>query len=234
MPFISSKLLILFIWACLSTLSSANQPWFWAHNCSSPFNPNHNPSPPPPTSPTSRTPPSQSLPPSPPRSRRPRTPPSQQMPSPPPPSPQLPPPPPPQSRRSRTPPSRQQSPPPTPPSRKIIVGGSEHWHLGFDYNDWALKNGPFHINDILVFKYDPPNSTTPAHSVYQLPNMRSFVNCDLGKAKMLANSTQGSTENGFEFQLKHQNPYYFACGEANGFHCQTGSMKFTLTPILQG
>ncbi|XP_023512234.1 uncharacterized protein LOC111777023 [Cucurbita pepo subsp. pepo] len=85
-----------------------------------------------------------------------------------------------------------------------------------------------------IFKYDPPNSTTPAHSVYQLPNMRSFVNCDLGKAKMLANSTQGSTENGFEFELKHQNPYYFACGEANGFHCQTGSMKFTLTPILQG
>ncbi|XP_008459215.2 extensin-3 [Cucumis melo] len=329
MAFICSKLIILFIWACISTISSANGGWFWGPNCTVPSKPRHSRSPPPPsrrlppspppsrhprTPPSQRfpPPPSRRFPPSPPPSRHPRTPPSQRFPpppprsrrprtpppsppmlsSPPPPSrrprtpppsrrPQTPPPsppmlssppppsprprtppspivsspPPPRSRRPRTPPPQRIPPPPwslpsplppspspsLPPSplptpqspRKIIVGGSNQWQLGFDYTDWALKNGPFYVNDILVFKYDPPNMSTPPHSVYLLTNMRSFANCDLGKAKMLANIKQGSGD-GFEFVLKDQNPYYFACGEGNGFHCKLGSMKFTITPILKG
>ena len=90
----------------------------------------------------------------------------------------------------------------------------------------------FFFSFFVVFKYDPPNRSTPPHNVYLLPNMRSLANCDFGKAKVLANITQGSGD-GFEFVLKDQNPYYFACGEGNGFHCKLGSMKFTLTPILK-
>lgn len=33
--------------------------------------------------------------------------------------------------------------------KKIIVGGSEQWRFNFTYTDWALKNGPFFINDTL-------------------------------------------------------------------------------------
>lgn len=33
--------------------------------------------------------------------------------------------------------------------KKISVGGSENWHFGFNYSEWALKNGPFYLNDIL-------------------------------------------------------------------------------------
>lgn len=40
---------------------------------------------------------------------------------------------------------------------KIVVGGSENWHFGFNYTEWALKNGPFYIKDTLgeypVFLY---------------------------------------------------------------------------------
>jgi hypothetical protein len=32
---------------------------------------------------------------------------------------------------------------------KIIVGGSEGWHFNFSYTGWALKNGPFYVNDTL-------------------------------------------------------------------------------------
>jgi hypothetical protein len=32
---------------------------------------------------------------------------------------------------------------------KIIVGGSEGWHFNFSYTNWALKNGPFYLNDTL-------------------------------------------------------------------------------------
>lgn len=35
------------------------------------------------------------------------------------------------------------------PNRKIVVGGSENWHFGFNYAEWALKNGPFYFNDTL-------------------------------------------------------------------------------------
>ncbi|XP_057495577.1 uncharacterized protein LOC130780581 [Actinidia eriantha] len=118
-------------------------------------------------------------------------------------------------------------------SQRIVVGGSENWHFGFNYTDWALKNGPFYLNDTLVFKYDPPvdNSSHP-HSVYLLPNFWSYLNCDLTRAKRLADVTQGGGE-GFEFRLKRWQPHYFACGESNGFHCDKGLMKFFVMPLFR-
>ncbi|KAL4319908.1 hypothetical protein GQ457_18G016610 [Hibiscus cannabinus] len=114
--------------------------------------------------------------------------------------------------------------------KKIIVGGSQNWHFGVNYTDWSLKTAPFYLNDTLVFKYDPPSNTTFPHSVYLLPNLKSFLNCDLRRAKVIANPTQGSG-NGFKFVLKKRKPYYLACGERNGFHCKVGLMKFATVPL---
>ena len=84
-----------------------------------------------------------------------------------------------------------------------------------------------------VFKYDPPvGKDAHPHSVYLLPDFKSFVNCDLRKAKQLANATQGAGE-GFEFALDKWQPYYFACGESNGFHCNVGRMKFSVMPVIR-
>ncbi|KAM7528270.1 hypothetical protein LguiB_031680 [Lonicera macranthoides] len=116
-------------------------------------------------------------------------------------------------------------------SRRIIVGGSENWRFGFNYTDWALKNGPFYFNDTLVFKYDPPSGPdSHPHSVYLLPNLWSFLKCDLRRAKRVATTTQGGGE-GFEFRLKSWGPHYFACGESNGIHCNVGMMKFYVMPL---
>ncbi|ESR36303.1 hypothetical protein CICLE_v10029852mg [Citrus x clementina] len=115
---------------------------------------------------------------------------------------------------------------------KIVVGGSDNWHFGFNYSVWAFQNSPFYVNDVLVFKYDPPNDTVFPHSVYQLPNLWSYLRCDLSRAKMIANTTQGGGD-GFEFVLKRWQPYYFACGERGGFHCREGRMKFMVLPLLR-
>ncbi|KAK9988304.1 hypothetical protein SO802_028543 [Lithocarpus litseifolius] len=118
-------------------------------------------------------------------------------------------------------------------SNKIIVGDSYHWNFGFNYIDWAIKHGPFYVNDTLVFKYEPPTPKIFPHSVYLLPNLESFTKCDLKNAKMEGNTTQGAGE-GFEFVLKTPGqPHYFACGERNGFHCLNGTMKFLVTPEFQ-
>ncbi|KAL4615496.1 hypothetical protein ACB092_07G129600 [Castanea dentata] len=120
-----------------------------------------------------------------------------------------------------------------PGPRKIVVGGSENWQLNFNYTNWALKNGPFYLNDTLVFKYDPPtNDSTIPHSVYLLPNLWSFLTCDLRRATMVANTTQGGGE-GFKFVLKKLQPYYFACGERDGYHCKAGQMKFFAMPLFR-
>ncbi|XP_062019776.1 uncharacterized protein LOC133736335 [Rosa rugosa] len=116
---------------------------------------------------------------------------------------------------------------------KIIVGGSENWHYGFNYADWSLKNASFYVHDTLVFKYDPPTNSTRPHSVYLLPNLWSFINCDLSHAKMVGSPTQGGG-NGFEFVLKSWQPYYFACGEHGGAHCKDGMMRFFVFPKLRG
>ena len=45
------------------------------------------------------------------------------------------------------------------------------------------------FNLIAVFKYDPPTPKTLPHSVYLLPNLQSFIKCDLKNAKMAGNTT---------------------------------------------
>ena len=85
---------------------------------------------------------------------------------------------------------------------------------------------------VAVFKYDPPtNDSTIPHSVYLLPNLWSFLTCDLRKATMVANTTQGGSD-GFEFVLKKWQPYYFACAERDGYHCKAGQMKFFVMPLF--
>ncbi|XP_012072445.1 uncharacterized protein LOC105634226 [Jatropha curcas] len=125
------------------------------------------------------------------------------------------------------------SPPPNPKDtpQKILVGGSAHWTFGFNYSVWAFKNGPFFVNDSLVFKYDPPSEkNVHPHSVYLLPDMWSFFTCNLTNAVKIANETEGAGE-GFEFVLKKWKPYYFACGASNGYHCNFGNMKFFVLPF---
>ncbi|XP_042507599.1 uncharacterized protein LOC122083775 [Macadamia integrifolia] len=115
-------------------------------------------------------------------------------------------------------------------AKTIVVGGSEGWRFGFNYTDWAFQNGPFYLNDTLVFKYAPPNSTTFPHSVYMLHEFWSFLKCDLRRAKMVGNVTDGGGE-GLKFVIKMWKPYFFACGQLNGFHCDVGRMKFAFFPI---
>ncbi|XP_022763343.1 uncharacterized protein LOC111308916 isoform X2 [Durio zibethinus] len=115
---------------------------------------------------------------------------------------------------------------------KIIVGGSENWRFGFNYSEWAFQNAPFYFNDTLVFKYDPPSNTTFPHSVYLFPDLWSYLNCNLKRAKMIANATQGGGD-GFEFALNRWRTYYFACGERNGFHCKVGGMRFMVVPLFR-
>ncbi|XP_039127842.1 uncharacterized protein LOC120263928 [Dioscorea cayenensis subsp. rotundata] len=115
-------------------------------------------------------------------------------------------------------------------SEKIIVGDSNHWRFGFNYTDWAMKNAPFYQHDSLVFMYDPPNSTTPPHSVYLLKDLNSFLACNLKGAKLVGSVVQGGGQ-GLEFVLKKRKPHYFACGEHSGVHCNLGLMKFSVFPI---
>ncbi|XP_021738476.1 uncharacterized protein LOC110704975 [Chenopodium quinoa] len=114
---------------------------------------------------------------------------------------------------------------------KIVVGGSNNWNFGFNYSDWALKNGPFYVNDVLVFKFNAPVNGAPGHSVYLLPDLQSYLSCDLSRGKRVATTTQGGGS-GFEFKLTKWQPHYFACGEHNGIHCNLGMMKFSVMPIF--
>ncbi|KAE8008981.1 hypothetical protein FH972_005439 [Carpinus fangiana] len=85
----------------------------------------------------------------------------------------------------------------------------------------------------VFFKYDPPTeNTTIPHSVYLLPNLRSFITCNLTGAEMLADVTQEGGQ-GFEFVLKKWKPHYFACGQHDGIHCSLGQMKFFVMPMLR-
>ncbi|GAB2225067.1 hypothetical protein Droror1_Dr00005850 [Drosera rotundifolia] len=118
-----------------------------------------------------------------------------------------------------------------PSPNTIVVGGSQGWHFGFNYSDWALKAAPIYLDDVLVFKYDPP-SNVGSHSVYLLANFWSYLNCDFRGAIRVASPTQGAGD-GFRFALDWWRPYYFACGENNGFHCNNGTMKFFVMPIFR-
>ncbi|KAJ4963967.1 hypothetical protein NE237_023906 [Protea cynaroides] len=115
-------------------------------------------------------------------------------------------------------------------AKTIVVGGSEGWRFGFNYTVWAFNNGPYYLNDTLVFKYDPPNSTTHPHNVYLLRDFWSYRRCDMRRAKMIGNVTDGVGE-GLKVVLKRWQPYYFACTERDGYHCNQGQMKFPIFPM---
>ncbi|XWS14654.1 hypothetical protein CRYUN_Cryun35bG0027800 [Craigia yunnanensis] len=105
----------------------------------------------------------------------------------------------------------------------VIVGGSENWRYGYNYTEWAANTAPFYFEDSLVFKYE----NTPAHSVYLLPNLWSYLTCDFSKAKLLANPTQGKGD-GFTFVLNQWRVFYFASAEGND--CKDGLMKLIVVP----
>ncbi|KAI3889798.1 hypothetical protein MKX03_033836 [Papaver bracteatum] len=117
--------------------------------------------------------------------------------------------------------------------RTINVGGSENWRFGlnqgrtqdFLLGRWSVNNGPFFVKYTLVFKYEAPNATTPSHSVYLFRDYWSFLSCNLKRAKMVGNLNQGSGK-GFKNFLQKFQPYFFACGERAGLHCNLGMMKF--------
>ncbi|KAI3974601.1 hypothetical protein MKX01_029591 [Papaver californicum] len=112
--------------------------------------------------------------------------------------------------------------------RTINVG--ENWRFGFNYTEWSIHNGPFFVEDTLVFKYKAPNATTPPHSVYLFRDYWSFLSCNLKRAKMVGNLNQGSGK-GFKFVLQRLQPYFFGCGERVGIHCNLGMMKFAVVPF---
>ncbi|KAI3451787.1 hypothetical protein Pfo_008452 [Paulownia fortunei] len=126
----------------------------------------------------------------------------------------------------------------------VVVGGSEGWRFGYNYTDWALKHGPFYINDTLelilykhvtllsisIFKYAPPSNESRPHSVYLLPNLYSFVTCDISQGRLLSNPSEADG-NGFLYVLNQWRPHYFASGEGNGNDCKEGMMKFFAIPL---
>ncbi|XP_056161063.1 uncharacterized protein LOC130135573 [Syzygium oleosum] len=118
------------------------------------------------------------------------------------------------------------------PSKKVVVGGFENWHFEFDYSTRAHNNGPFYVNDTLVFKFDPPsdNNTHP-HSVYVFQNFWSYMRCDLKRATKVANVSDGAGD-GFQFTLSQKRKFYFfACGESGGLHCSIGKMQFSIVSL---
>ncbi|KAE8683645.1 putative Thioredoxin superfamily protein [Hibiscus syriacus] len=105
----------------------------------------------------------------------------------------------------------------------VVVGDSGNWRYGYNYTEWAANTAPFYFQDTLVFKYD--NATV--HSVYMMPNLRSYLQCDFSKAKLLADPTQGGGD-GFRFVLNQWRVFYFASGEGND--CKDGQMKMVVVP----
>ncbi|XP_047066273.1 blue copper protein 1b-like [Lolium rigidum] len=114
-------------------------------------------------------------------------------------------------------------------AERFIVGDAARWTWGYNYTDWVVKKGPFFQNDSLVFRYDPPNATTHAHSVYMMKNLADYQSCNLNASKLVADVMQGAGS-GFEFILKKRKMHYFVCGERGGIHCNAGQMKFIVKP----
>ncbi|CAD5318605.1 unnamed protein product [Arabidopsis thaliana] len=113
--------------------------------------------------------------------------------------------------------------------KKIIVGGLDGWKKGLDYKDWASKNAPFYVNDVLVFKYD--KSAKRRNNVYLFKDRWSYMNCDIKNARKIGSTRKGSEES-FNFTLKKIQPYFFASGEHDGDYCRNHNMKFTIFPVL--
>ncbi|OMO74882.1 Plastocyanin-like protein [Corchorus olitorius] len=105
----------------------------------------------------------------------------------------------------------------------VVVGGSENWRYGYNYTEWAANNAPFYFGDTLVFKY----KKSPAHSVYLLPNLYSYLTCDFSKAKLLANPSQGQGH-GYAVAINQWRVFYFASAEGND--CKKGLMKLIVVP----
>nr|XP_027092578.1 uncharacterized protein LOC113713066 [Coffea arabica] len=112
----------------------------------------------------------------------------------------------------------------------VVVGGSQGWRYGYNYNNWASNHGAFFLGDTLVFKYGPPSKISRPHSVYLLPNLYSFLTCDFRGATRLAGLNQGRG-NGFSYVLNQVRPNYFASGE--GDDCKKGLMKFVAIPLYR-
>uniref|UniRef100_A0A6V7QS40 Phytocyanin domain-containing protein n=1 Tax=Ananas comosus var. bracteatus TaxID=296719 RepID=A0A6V7QS40_ANACO len=67
------------------------------------------------------------------------------------------------------------------------------------------------------------------HWRFGFDNPDDYLSCNVGKAKVLANETQGADE-GFKHRLPNTNIQYFASGINNGFQCKKGNMKFSVWP----
>ncbi|GLJ11167.1 hypothetical protein SUGI_0145210 [Cryptomeria japonica] len=117
-------------------------------------------------------------------------------------------------------------------ARNISVGGSEGWRYGYNYSDWISKAGKIYVNDVLVFKYSIPTSSSLPHNVLLLKDKSSYKKCNVSGGIKLADPTQGIGE-GFAFKLKKVTNYYFACGVGNGKHCDVGLMKFGIKPVVK-
>ncbi|KAJ6344637.1 hypothetical protein OIU76_006205 [Salix suchowensis] len=83
---------------------------------------------------------------------------------------------------------------------------------------------PKELRKLEVFKYDLPSENSTGYTVYLLPNLGVSR-----RAKLLANTTQGSGE-GFAYVLNKWRPHYFVSGEDNGTQCYPGMMKFFAAP----
>ncbi|XP_057972660.1 uncharacterized protein LOC131160796 [Malania oleifera] len=115
------------------------------------------------------------------------------------------------------------------PRRIIVGGGSSKWTFGVNYTDWAIKNGPFYINDTLVFQYDPPTAQSHPHNVILFWDWWSFMSCNVSNAFVVGSETQGA---GAGFELKLTWPWYLiGCGERAGYHCTAGMMKLPVWPF---
>ncbi|KAJ7298630.1 hypothetical protein O6H91_Y517800 [Diphasiastrum complanatum] len=118
--------------------------------------------------------------------------------------------------------------------RKIIVGGNSHWKFGFNYSNWALQTGPFHVGDTLVFYYKPDHvgNLTIEHNVYLFKHHKDFQNCNFSTAIEVGDPSKG--KRGFKFVLRKPRPYYFGCAARAGLHCTLGMMKFGVRPACGG
>lgn len=84
--------------------------------------------------------------------------------------------------------------------------------------------------NLSVFKYATTSNESQQHSVYLLPNLYSYVQCDFRQAQLLSNPSEVEGD-GFSYVLTQWRPHYFASGEGNATDCTDGLMKFFAVPL---